>query len=302
MKHVKRVHRGKPASFGELLGEITGLSPEDVALIVRMGGAYVGKARCKQVNQKIKSGQEISAWFRFPLEMEPVPFQKEWILHQDKQILVAAKPMGLPTQGRRDADYMAFYELLKSQVKGYLGLHHRLDQDTSGLMLYARSRELNKDIARAFQERFIEKCYLAVVRGSWPFKEERVLVKDPIHSSHGPKGTRHFVASAGKAAQTWFQCLAQHEDLCLVLAQPKTGRTHQIRVHAAHHGMPLLADSFYGEPTEGSFFLHCMRLTWKKLGKLNAGDFKIRPPERWQQVLPRPLLDPLEQWWRNQEC
>ena len=294
MKQVKTVYRGSPIAFSSLIEKLTGLSARETALLVEMGGAYLGKNRCKDPGHMVKPGMTVEAWYRLPLVMEPIPFDPDWILAGRDGYLIASKPAGIPTQGRRDADYMAFYELLKKALPGYLGLHHRLDQDTSGLMLFTRDRDCNKDAARGFQDRLIHKTYLAVVSGTWPFSGDQETIDAPIGTERGPRGSRHRVMKSGKPALTEITRLAQDGELILVQARPRTGRTHQIRVHLSHFGLPLWNDRFYGSSsTNQRFLLHCARLSWQGLGSLKSGDYRAAVPQIWYDTLPDALTNHL---------
>ena len=303
MKHIQTVHRGEPLPFVSAIRLATGLSLEETELIIRIGGAYLGRRRCKQPNHLVRSGDQIAAYYRLPLELKPVAFDPNWIVADTGRYLVADKPAGLPTQGRRDADYMAFYEILKQNVRGYLGLHHRLDQDTSGLMLFARDRGWNKDIARAFGDRRIAKLYLAVTAGPWPGQERRMVINRRIATRSGPSGVRHGVSSTGKEARTEVFCLAEDQGMALVAAKPITGRTHQIRIHLADAGMPLINDRFYGGPPRPTapetkntrFLLHCRSLAWPTTGVLEAACFTKAVPDDWRAWLPQRFLDKLDE-------
>lgn len=292
MQHVQKIHRGRPERFDVLLYRLTGLERNQVALVIAMGGAYIDDLRHKQPETLVSEGKRISAYWREPLVMEPVEFDPCWVVHVDKRVLIAAKPAGLPTQGRRDADYLAFYELLKQHYPGYLALHHRLDQDTSGLMLFGRERELNPDLARLFNEHLIHKTYLAVARGTWPHGAESYLADAPILASRDEEGTRQTIDPRGKPAQTEFQLIAQAGELNLFACRPRTGRTHQIRVHLAHLGLPLWGDALYGDQGRDGFLLHCTALAWPKTGKLAAGSWRLAPPPRWRELLPPELWQP----------
>jgi len=255
-----------------------------------MGGAYLGKRRCKDPTTPVQSGTNVSAYWRWPLTMEPIPFGKDWIVANHGQLLIANKPQGLPTQGRRDADYMAFYELLKKHLNGYLGLHHRLDQNTSGLMLFSRNPGINSTISNGFQKRLFEKRYLAIC-GPWPLRDQALLVDAPLAPKNFRTGTKQEVSPSGKSAQTHFRLLAQTETLSLVEAKPITGRTHQIRAHLSHLGVPLLGDRLYGGAhTQHTFMLHCWKLSWPKQGLLKEGSFHLLPPTWWTPHLPESLL------------
>lgn len=287
LHHIQRAHRGKPQSFLQVVTLLTGLSEEQAALIIKMGGAYLGKHRCKEPTRSIRPGQLVQVYFRLPLTYEPVPFEPSWLYQQEKGYLVAHKPAGLPTQGRRDADYTAFYELLKNELGGYVGLHHRLDQDTSGLMVFTNDKTWNKDMGRLFSEQRIDKTYLAVAQGVWPRDSATQLQVDaPILAKRTTSGTQQVVDPAGKPARTDITLLAQAEGLLLLRVKPITGRTHQIRVHAAHLGIPLWGDAFYGNARDkASFLLHCAGLRWPQTGRLAARHLWAAPGgEPWRQL------------------
>ena len=211
--------------------------------------------------------------------------------------MVAYKPAGIPTQGRRDGDTMAFYEILKNNSQGYLGLHHRLDQGTSGLMLFSRNKQLNAMFSRLFTENFIQKSYLALCHGKWPGRNSTLLADQPIGRDSHASPSRFKVTRSGKTALTQFELIGSDGQMLLVLALPKTGRTHQIRIHAAHQGFPLIGDNLYGPPdAEDSFFLHAFRLEWSGIGSLPGGKFSLALPDRWTRKMSTGLLDHYQNW------
>lgn len=297
LEHIQYRHRGKPTTMLEVLRNVTGLSDGELMTVIKMGGGYKGKFREKDASARIESGDQVSVYFRLPIVEPEDPFDRDWLLEQNKSFLIACKPSGIPTQGRRDCDYDSFYESLQRHLGGYLGLHHRLDQDTSGLLLFTRDRACNKVASALFAERKIKKVYLALARVALLPKEESFYVDAAIHTKKGPKGVQRFVDPAGQSASTAFRILAQAEGLALLEARPLTGRTHQIRVHAAHVGLPLLGDTFYGGPSaEHRFFLHCARLTWSAEGGFPAGDFHAPIPLDFGERLPSALKAAAEAW------
>ena len=281
MEHVTTIHRGGPACLADVAERLMKLNRPDTLLVIAMGGVYLGKRRCKDPQHLIRDRDAVSAYFRLPLEMEEVAFDPQWIMAEENRILVANKPAGIPTQGRRDADYHAFYELLKKGTQGYLGLHHRLDQGTSGLMVFSRHRSINKDLAHVFRERKVEKRYFAVVTGNWPFQESQTTIDAAIGVHRTQHGTRQRIDPGGKKATTQVILHTSWEGFHLVEARPKTGRTHQIRVHLSHVGLPLYGDQLYGGKPHGGFFLHCHHLAWPHQGALKAAEFQCRPPTTW---------------------
>jgi RluA family pseudouridine synthase len=293
MKHVQKPHRGKAKPFLEVLMQLTKLQEKHARTVIEMGGAYLGKLRCKDPAHMVKAGEMVGAYWRFPPKMYPVSFDQGWILSDEKGLLIANKPRGYPTQGRRDADYMAFYELLKQNLKGYVGLHHRLDQDTSGLLIFTRDKALNKPLAEIFQQKKIQKTYWAILTGPWTQESDTAIIDAPIATQQTAKGTRHEFHPSGKTAQTEITRLAEADGLVLAEVKPITGRTHQIRVHSQHIGMPLYGDWLYAQTGEPPFMLHCGRLQWQGSAGLPNGDWHCPPPQDWQSRLPERLNERL---------
>lgn len=143
--------------------------------------------------------------------------------------------------------------------KPYAALHHRLDMETSGLILFALDREVNRALGAAFQKRRIRKEYLAWIEGV-PGKEEWTEDRDI-----GKKAGKYTAMPKGRGieAVTSFRVLHREADRALVLAVPHTGRTHQIRIHLAAGGHPVIGDRAYGAKPAGRLFLHALRLTLK---------------------------------------
>lgn len=167
------------------------------------------------------------------------------ILWQDDCLLAINKPAGLPAHSTVSGGPNAL-DLVSAWFPPGGGtarpiLLHRLDADTSGLLLFALTREANLSLSRQFSEHQIEKSYLALVSGSPP---QHFAVSN--HLKAGVRGRTLAVASGGLAAQTDFHTLASHAGVALIAAHPRTGRTHQIRVHLAGLGYPLLGDTLYG--------------------------------------------------------
>ena len=167
------------------------------------------------------------------------------ILWHDESLLAINKPAELPAHstvsGRPNALDLVSELIASSGGTSRPILLHRLDADTTGLLLFALSRAANLSLSRQFSEHQIEKSYLALVSGNPP---QHFAVSN--HLKTGVRGRTVAVASGGLAAQTDFSTLACRNGVALVVARPRTGRTHQIRVHLAGEGYPLLGDTLYG--------------------------------------------------------
>ena len=196
------------------------------------------------------------------------------VIHQDEDLIVLDKPAGLAVHGGSGVSLGAIEALRRQRPESrFLELAHRLDRETSGLLLVACRRSALLHLQQQFRDRRTEKYYLAVVAGRWPLRTrtlDQALLRLPA-----PNGDRRVVVSAeGREAITRATGLARFElpevgEASLVLARIETGRTHQIRVHLAHAGCPILGDDKYGnfeinrqigKQGHRRMFLHAFRL------------------------------------------
>jgi RluA family pseudouridine synthase len=169
------------------------------------------------------------------------------ILHLDRSLVVVNKPSGLLSEhdrfGSPSLETLLPRQLQAQGEAGRLWLVHRLDAGTSGVMVLARTAQAAAALSASFRQAQAKKTYWALCQGS---------VMPGSRSVDAPVGrllgTRHGVCAQGRPAQTQISCLSQGSGAAWVQAKPKTGRTHQIRVHMQHLGHPLLGDALYGGP------------------------------------------------------
>ena len=167
------------------------------------------------------------------------------ILYEDDSLLAADKPAGvLSAPDRWDPDLPVAAALL-SKGRGRLWAVHRLDKDTTGVLLLARSEEAHRELSRAFETRRVAKVYRALVRGVPDWTESSCEL--PL-APDGDALHRTIVdARRGKPSRTVFLVVKTFRDFFLVEARPETGRTHQVRVHLAALGFPVACDPLYGD-------------------------------------------------------
>ncbi len=199
--------------------------------------------------------------------------------YEDSKIVVFDKPFGLPTQKTLKAFEDNLYDRVRLhflQKKGfpaglpYVGLHHRLDRDTSGLVLMTKQRQVNKEVADLFKNRKIKKHYQAYVEWGKGELPQRWVMKDPIKRVNAKKKKFFFAVDAkGSSAHSEFEVIGEEAGRFYHLSCfPKTGRTHQLRVHLAHKGHPILGDAVYGTKSSAErMMLQAYRLQFTLAGQ-----------------------------------
>lgn len=197
------------------------------------------------------------------------------ILYEDARLLIITKPAGMPVHGGSGIS-MGLIEALRAirPNQKLLELVHRLDRDTSGCLLIAKKRSELVELHQLLVHRKMNKQYLALVKGclSGDIRANQPLQKNVLSS--GERIVR--VSSEGKPAITRFRVLKRYKNATLVEAKPLTGRTHQIRVHAAAIGHPIAGDIKYGD---ADFNKEMRHLGLKRLF-LHAGGIQFKTTER----------------------
>ena len=188
------------------------------------------------------------------------------ILYVDDDLLVINKPAGIIVHPDGKHDYPALTEWLEKKYPEHY-LVHRIDRETSGVLIVARTEKAFEFLKSQFQNREIKKTYRAFVYGA--LKEERGVIDKPIGSARGGKGPRsaHLPHGATRDALTTYRVIQNGPDAAYVEVFPKTGRTHQIRVHFSAIQHPIICDPLYapGRPKLLGFerlALHALSLTF----------------------------------------
>ena len=222
--------------------------------LLRKGEVRVNKKRV-EAEYRIAAGDEV----RLPpvrIERSDEPLQpssslrdliERAIIHEDKHLLVIDKPAGVAVHGGSGMSFGVIETLRASRPRETLELVHRLDRDTSGCLCVARDRATLVELHALIRESGMHKTYLALVAGSWQLGSKRIDA--PLATDNRRQGERHVrVAAAGKDSVSLFKPIQFFGSIATLMeVDIPTGRTHQIRVHAAYAGHPLLGDDKYGD-------------------------------------------------------
>ncbi|HDL3293158.1 TPA: 23S rRNA pseudouridine(955/2504/2580) synthase RluC, partial [Mannheimia haemolytica] len=169
------------------------------------------------------------------------------ILYEDDSMLVINKPSGIAVHGGSGLSFGVIEALraLRPQAR-FLELVHRIDRDTSGILLVAKKRSALRSLHEQLREKVVQKDYLALVRGQW--QAHTKVIKAPLLKNELASGERIVrVSEEGKPSETRFSIEERYANATLVKASPITGRTHQIRVHTQYAGHPIALDDKYGD-------------------------------------------------------
>ena len=210
-----------------------------------------------KANYKVQEGDEISVMVPDMKEPDILPENIPLnILYEDDDVLIVNKPKGMvvhPANGNPDGTLVnAILAMCKDSLSGIggeirPGIVHRLDKDTSGLLIVAKNDEAHMNMSKQIQERKVTKKYIALVRGV--VAEDEATIDLPIARSTKDR-KKMAVDPKGRNAVTHFKVLKRYDNYTLLELKIDTGRTHQIRVHMAYIGHPIVGDSLYGNESD----------------------------------------------------
>lgn len=211
------------------------------------------------------------------------------ILYEDQNLLVVNKPSGMlvhPAAGHYSGtlvNALLYHSKHLSDVNVPYrpGIVHRLDQETSGVMVVAKDNTTHMNLSRQFEKHLVKKCYVALVEGRIEFDEGLIDASLGRHPRYFDKKTVSFDESARKA-KTFYRVLKRFNTATYVACFPKTGRTHQLRVHLAYLGHPILGDSKYGKKNLfPRLALHAQSLGFFHPRTTQFMEFSIAPPKEF---------------------
>ena len=213
------------------------------------------------------------------------------ILYEDDDVIVVNKPSGLLTHAKGGlSDEPTVAEIIRPKTSFATdtdrpGIVHRLDRDTSGLLIIAKNPESAAHLQRQFAERTAKKTYIAITDG----KPKLNVAKIDLPIGRNPSAPSTFrIDPNGKPAQTTYYVLAENDTQSLVELKPTTGRTHQLRVHLAHLNAPILGDRVYGKSSDCRMMLHAQKLEIT----LPSGErkvFEATIPDEFKRFFPEDL-------------
>ena len=256
-----------------LITRLKGVPKSRIYRILRSGEVRVNSGRV-DASRKVQAGDRI----RIPPvrvaergEAEPPPHYDLPVLHEDEFLLAIDKPSGIAVHGGSGVAHGVIESLRAMRREArFLELVHRLDRDTSGVLLVAKRRSALTALHELLRSRDMDKRYVVAVKGR--FRNELQRVRAALAEHRTREGEKRVsVSEQGQAAETVFRRLSRGAEASLLEAELLTGRTHQIRVHLAHLGHPVLGDEKYGDfelnkrlRKEGlkRMFLHAAKLSF----------------------------------------
>jgi 23S rRNA pseudouridine1911/1915/1917 synthase len=244
-------------------------------------GACTVNGETAHAGRRLRAGDlvEVESAVGVPNSMTPEPLPLE-VVHEDEHVVVVVKPSGVlvhPTLGvkRGTLANALVYHLNRALIDedgadenpisgggAFIrpGIVHRLDRDTSGLLVVAKTQAALSRLTQHFQRRLVEKRYVAVVGGL--LKEDELTVSAPIGREEGARPPWK-VLESGKPAETRLRVDARGSRRTLVGLEPLTGRTNQLRIHCAHLGHPIVGDVLYAGEPHARLCLHAARLAFR---------------------------------------
>jgi len=269
-----------------------GITRSQVQKLAHGGFIYVNHTRAKAA-RKMHPGDVVRITMPSRpttlLEPEDIPLS---ILYNDSDILIIDKPAGIvvhPSAGHPSNTLVNAILFSCPELRGVSsnlrpGIVHRLDKNTSGVMVIAKSNSVHNTLTAQWKNHSVKKKYLALVTGN--LHSQKDLINCPI-GRHPINRKKMAVVGNGRPAQTRYQVVEYHNNHSLIEVSTMTGRTHQIRVHLAYIGHPLIGDTLYGKKSQllNRQFLHANYLGFHHPATNNWVDFSAPLPEDLQVVL-----------------
>ena len=270
-KMAEEVEKPEKVRLDILMGEyFKSYNRSSLQKFIEFGFVTVDGEVVKKPNQKFERGIKID--LKIPETMKNADLVPE-VIFEDGNVIVLNKPAGLLSMPR--AQYCP-----EKTLENYGLLVHRLDRDTSGVVILAKSPEVQMFLKRQFQDRTTHKTYYAIVLGKPKLDEAKIdlpIARDLKHP------TMFRVDPNGKESETYYRVLKSNDKYSLVELKPTTGRTHQLRVHLKYLGHPILGDPLYSDKKANRLYLHANKLEITLPGEKRVV-FEAKLPEEFEDV------------------
>lgn len=229
-----------------LAAQVPDLSRRKARVLLEIGGVFVDRARVKVASRKVREGQMVEVVLggafdratkktgKAARDKDEGTLKEHSLVFEDEHILIVEKPAGLLTAPTPESDRGNLADRLSRERKMRIFVVHRIDLDTSGILVFAKSEDSNRVLSDTFREHKIKRQYQAIVAGAWP--DDLVRIDEEV---------------SGKSAVSHFEVVERFGDRATLLnVQLETGRTHQIRIHTSGVGHPVLGDKQYGNVSD----------------------------------------------------
>lgn len=244
-----------------------GVSKSEARRIIDRGGCNLNVALVRVASRSVKTGDVIEIGIMEAGRFKELKLDSAALLYEDEELIALNKPAGInsqrtPYQLKGTMEYWVSEYFRSCNNPEAARIVHRLDRGTSGAMLFPKNRPAAAWLSKQFQDGLVEKLYLAVVSGQPT--QDKWQVDAPIGKIASAK---YGIVEGGKEAITEFRTISSSGNISLVEAKPLTGRTHQIRVHLASVGLPIVGDTTYGGEPAGRMMLHCSSMSFQNSKK-----------------------------------
>jgi RluA family pseudouridine synthase len=282
-----------------------GLSRRKIRRIIDIGGSYINRKRVRIASRQVRQGDVIELEYdpqQFSRVKQEIQLSDADILYRNHGIIAINKPPGVPAQATRTQALFHVAALLERYLEqhgagGKVRLTHRLDKETSGVMLLATQKDQVNSLGDQFRERKVGKEYFALAHGLC--REKTFKVECNLGAINPSTGVVRVAKQGGKPSLTHVEVLEVFPDwnVTLFRCRPVTGRSHQIRVHLDHKGFPILGDKVYGRqkrfqlPDEwrqllaDHHMLHCRQMSFRAAEKEPAVTVTAPFPPNMQALL-----------------
>jgi len=305
---VKGAMQGKRLDLAIVAAKI-GMSRRKARRIIDLGGSYINRKRVRVASRQVEFGDIIELEYNPQVYQQvkkpDLGLQESDLLYQDQGLVVINKPPGLPSQATKTQAVFHVVALLKKFLAARddgqenLQLTHRLDKETSGVLILAKQKQTMQWISDQFRHRQVAKEYHALTYGL--SKEESFTVACQLSAIQAETGIVKVIKRGGKDSVTHFSVIKQFPEwnMTLFRCQPITGRSHQIRVHLAHRGFPIVGDKVYGQGKQSTLpdevqalvshhhLLHCQQMSFLPAAEAQKLTIRAPYPANFQEILAR---------------